>query len=88
METFVVKSEKHERSYEASKPEVAVKKFLNYLRLHRQERPTLLLVEGETGTWRAEAEWYKGKFKDGVIAHGVEGEWWRFKGLRKMELEQ
>jgi len=85
VETFVVKSEKHERSYDASKPDVAVKKFLNYLRLHREERPTILLVKGEKETWLAEAEWYTGKFEDGVMACGAEGEWWKFKGLRRMQ---
>lgn len=71
------------RKYEASKPEVALKRFLNYLRLHKEERPIRVTIEWEEkGQKRdkvAMVEWYFGKLEESSLP-GEKGTWYRFKG--------
>jgi hypothetical protein len=86
---FLVKSSKHSRFFKASSPEVAAKRFLNYLRRYTNERPTSIDVAAnvqgvvDRGTRLAtiatvDVEWYRGPL-DASQFSGAEGEWWRIK---------
>jgi translation elongation factor EF-1alpha len=82
-------SPKHSRFFKASSAEVAVKRFLNYLRRYTDERPVLVEVsniEGKNLILHATAvvEWYKGKLEDSSFS-GADGEWWRLKTITQEE---
>lgn len=77
VEVYTVKADGIERQYTCGSPTVASKKFLNYLRLYRKERPTRLAIINESGErFEAEAEWYHGKLEESSF-RGAEGEWWK-----------
>lgn len=87
---FLVKSPKHSRFFKASSAEVAVKRFLNYVRRYTDERPELVEVsvnvqgKGLILHATADVEWYKGKLEDSSFTGG-EGEWWRLKSITQEE---
>lgn len=79
------------RHYSASRPEVAVKKYLNYLRRYTQERPTEVIVKAEilpSGShiyhvWKAQVEWYHGKLQDAILKSDYESMWWKLVKLTR-----
>ena len=67
----------HIRYYSASRPDVAVKKYLNYLRRYTDSRPTEVKVSWNNHEAKAEVQWYEGKLEDGVLKSDHTGTWWK-----------
>jgi len=75
----------HTTDRNVPKPDVAVKKFLNYLRWFTQSRPKAVFVlhseDGKLVCQRAEVAWYRGQLKDAILKTGDEGEWYELVGI-------
>lgn len=79
MKEFLVKSEAHSHFFKASSAEVAVKRFLNYLRRYTKDRPKIVIstenVENKGFLKNTElswgVEWYTGPKQDGVLLGGI-----------------
>jgi len=84
VENYTVRAADIERTYLCGSPEVASKRFLNYLRLYREERPTKLEITKGEQKFEAEVEWYFGKLEESSFT-GAEGEWWRLLKVTKVD---
>jgi len=74
------------RHYSASRPDVAVKKYLNYLRRYTHERPTQVEIywtdsKGEHKAL-AQVEWYHGKLENAILKSDYISEWWKLVGMK------
>lgn len=74
---FEIRSPQSSRIYKGGTPEVALKKFLNYLRKFQHERPVVVRLSNYSTHkfYNATVEWYTGELTTSLGT--TEGEWWK-----------
>lgn len=85
VEIYTIKGEELQKHYHyvCGSAAVAAKRFLNYLRLYRKERPTRLEITSESGReYEAVVSWYFGKLENSSF-EGVEGEWYKLEEVNR-----
>lgn len=85
VEIYTVKADGLLRRYNCGSAAVAAKRFLNYLRLHRKERPTHLEIKSESGReFEAVVSWFFGKLENSSF-EGAEGEWYKLEEVNSLK---